>query len=120
MKSPPASVILKDFIKAEKGSGEPNKNKIGKVTMAQCREMAKEKGKEEESEAYEAHAVLLSLHRKQQDSAPAVVKIAEELGDKKMAAAGRKMKRELDASTKELGELLADFAVRIVKQPDKK
>ena len=81
---------------------------------------AKEKGKEEESEAYEAHAVLLSLHRKQQDSAPAVVKIAEELGDKKMAAAGRKMKRELDVATKELGELLADFAVRIVKQPDKK
>ena len=81
---------------------------------------AKEKGKEEESEAYEAHAVLLSLHRKQQDSAPAVVKIAEDRGDKKMAAAGRKMKRELDAATKELGELLADFAVRIANQPDKK
>ena len=81
---------------------------------------AKEKGKEEESEAYEAHAVLLNLKRKQQDSASAMVKIAEELGDKKMAAAGRKMKRELDAATKELGELLADFAVRIVKQPDKK
>ena len=81
---------------------------------------AKEKGKEEESEAYEAHAVLLSLHRKQQDSAPAMVKIAEELGDKKMAAAGRKMKRELDASTKQLGELLSDFAVRIAKQPEEK
>ena len=81
---------------------------------------AKEKGKEEESEAYEAHAVLLSLHRKQQDSAPAVVKIAEELGDKRMATAGRKMKRELDAATKELSELLADFAVRIATQEDKK
>ena len=81
---------------------------------------AKEKGKEEESEAYEAHAVLLSLHRKQQDSAPAVVKIAEELGDKKMAAAGRKMKRELDSATKQLSEVLSDFAVRIATQPDKK
>jgi large subunit ribosomal protein L11 len=44
LKSPPASVLLKDAVKAEKGSGEPNKNKIGKVTMAQCREIAKQKG----------------------------------------------------------------------------
>ena len=46
VKSPPASVLLKDAVKAEKGSGEPNKNKIGKVTMAQCREMAKQKIKD--------------------------------------------------------------------------
>ena len=44
VKSPPASVLLKDLVKAEKGSGEPNKNKIGKVTMAQCKALAKEKG----------------------------------------------------------------------------
>jgi large subunit ribosomal protein L11 len=46
VKSPPASVLLKDAVKAEKGSGEPNKNKIGKVTMAQCKAIAKEKGKD--------------------------------------------------------------------------
>jgi large subunit ribosomal protein L11 len=46
LKSPPASVLLKDAVKAEKGSGEPNKNKIGKVTMAQCKEMAKAKIKD--------------------------------------------------------------------------
>ena len=46
LKSPPASVLLKDAVKAEKGSGEPNKNKIGKLTMAQCRAIAKEKGKD--------------------------------------------------------------------------
>ena len=46
VKSPPASVLLKGLVKAEKGSGEPNKNKIGKVTMAQCRDLAKEKGKD--------------------------------------------------------------------------
>src|SRR5256886_16244809 len=46
VKSPPASVLLKDFVKAEKGSGEPNKNKIGKITMAQCKQLAKEKGKD--------------------------------------------------------------------------
>jgi large subunit ribosomal protein L11 len=43
VKSPPASVLLKDFVKAEKGSGEPNKNKIGKITMADCIKLSKEK-----------------------------------------------------------------------------
>ena len=46
LKSPPASVLLKDAVKAEKGSGEPNKTKIGKLTMAQCKAIAKEKGKD--------------------------------------------------------------------------
>src|SRR3954466_8785569 len=46
LKSSPTSVLLKDAVKAEKGSGEPNKNKIGKVTMAQCKAIAKEKGKD--------------------------------------------------------------------------
>ena len=34
IKSSPGSTILKDLVKAEKGSGEPNKKKIGTVTMA--------------------------------------------------------------------------------------
>jgi large subunit ribosomal protein L11 len=46
LKSPPASVLLKDAVKAEKGSGEPNKTKIGKITMAQCKSIAKEKIKD--------------------------------------------------------------------------
>ena len=46
LKSPPSSVLLKDAVKAEKGSGEPNKTKIGKITMAQCKAIAKEKGKD--------------------------------------------------------------------------
>ena len=46
VKSPPSSVLLKEAVKAEKGSGEPNKNKIGKITMAQCREIAKKKVKD--------------------------------------------------------------------------
>ncbi len=46
VKSPPASVILKDAVKAEKGSGEPNKNKICKLTMAQVKELAKQKVKD--------------------------------------------------------------------------
>ncbi len=46
LKAPPASAILKDFVKAEKGSGEPNKTKIGKVTQADLEKMAVEKMKE--------------------------------------------------------------------------
>ena len=46
IKSSPASTLLKEAVKAEKGSGEPNKNKIGKVTMEQCKAIAKEKFKD--------------------------------------------------------------------------
>ncbi len=40
-KTPPASVLLKKAAGLEKGSGEPNRNKVGKVTMAQVEEIAK-------------------------------------------------------------------------------
>jgi len=39
-KTPPASVLLLRALKTEKGSGEPNRNKIGKVTQAQVKEIA--------------------------------------------------------------------------------
>ena len=40
-KTPPASVLLMKAAKIDKGSGEPNKNKVGKVTRAQVEEIAK-------------------------------------------------------------------------------
>ncbi len=40
-KTPPASVLLKKAAKLEKGSGVPNKNKVGKVTRQQVEEIAK-------------------------------------------------------------------------------
>jgi len=46
IKAPPAAVMIKDAIGAEKGSGVPNKDKIGKITQAQLRTIAEEKGKE--------------------------------------------------------------------------
>ena len=39
-KTPPAAVLLKKAAGIEKGSGEPNKNKVGKVTKKQVREIA--------------------------------------------------------------------------------
>jgi large subunit ribosomal protein L11 len=42
-KTPPASILLLKALGAEKGSGEPNRNKIGRVTRAQVREIAETK-----------------------------------------------------------------------------
>ena len=39
-KTPPASYFLKKAAKVNKGSGVPNKTKVGKVTMKQVREIA--------------------------------------------------------------------------------
>ena len=40
-KTPPASVLIMKAAKLEKGSGEPNRNKVGSLTMAQIEEIAK-------------------------------------------------------------------------------
>ena len=40
-KTPPAAVLLKKAVKLQKGSGEPNKNKVGVVTRQQLEEIAK-------------------------------------------------------------------------------
>ncbi len=43
IKTPPASVLLRKAAGIQKGSGEPNKKKVGKVTGAQVREIAETK-----------------------------------------------------------------------------
>ena len=40
-KTPPAAVLIMKAAKIEKGSGEPNRNKVGSLTMAQVEEIAK-------------------------------------------------------------------------------
>lgn len=42
-KSPPAAVLLKKAAGLEKGSGEPNREKVGTVTRAQVQEIAETK-----------------------------------------------------------------------------
>ena len=42
-KTTPAAVLLKNAAGLEKASGEPNKNKVGKVTRAQVKEIAETK-----------------------------------------------------------------------------
>jgi len=43
LKTPPASDLLRKAAGVEKGSGDPLKNKVGKVTKAQIREIAEKK-----------------------------------------------------------------------------
>ena len=46
VKSPPSTVLLKRACGIAKASGEPNKTKVGKVTMAQVLEIADQKAKD--------------------------------------------------------------------------
>ena len=42
-KTPPAAVLIKQAINLAKGSGEPNRNKVGTISQAQLREIAEKK-----------------------------------------------------------------------------
>ena len=42
-KTPPAAVLIKQAIGLEKGSGEPNRNKVGQISQAQIRQIAEQK-----------------------------------------------------------------------------
>ena len=42
-KSPPAAVLIKQAAGIEKGSGEPNREKVGQVSMSQVRDIAQRK-----------------------------------------------------------------------------
>jgi large subunit ribosomal protein L11 len=54
LKSPPAAVLLKQAAGIVVGSGEPNKNKVGKVTHQQVREIARRKVKDLNAATVEA------------------------------------------------------------------
>jgi large subunit ribosomal protein L11 len=42
-KTPPAAVLIKEAAGIQKGSGEPNREKVGRITKAQAREIAETK-----------------------------------------------------------------------------
>jgi len=54
LKSPPASELLKKAAGIEKGSGEPNKTKVGKITRRQLREIAEKKMADLNTDSIEA------------------------------------------------------------------
>ncbi|MGD8377519.1 MAG: 50S ribosomal protein L11 [Acidobacteriota bacterium] len=58
-KTPPAAVLLKKAAGLAKGSGEPNRNKVGKVTRAQVDEIAKTKMPDLNAASLEAAAAII-------------------------------------------------------------
>jgi large subunit ribosomal protein L11 len=42
-KTPPAAVLIKEALNLEKGSAEPNRNKVGRLNRAQVRKIAETK-----------------------------------------------------------------------------
>jgi hypothetical protein len=94
------------------------KGATGKVeevagSMTELMQSTLESAPEAESEAYEAHAVLLSLKRKQQDSGVAMIRIARDRKDRTLREAATRFERAQRLSSKALGDSLADFARRI-------
>jgi hypothetical protein len=71
------------------------------------------KADESDSEAYEAHAVLLNAKRKQQDSAGGIVAIARATRDTELRDRAAEFGRMQKESAQELADLLARFAARI-------
>ena len=59
LKTPPAAILLKRAAKIEKGSGEPNRDKVGKVTRAQVEEIAKAKMEDLNAASIEAAARII-------------------------------------------------------------
>ena len=55
-KSPPAAVLIKKALGLDKGSGVPNRDKVGKITKAQLEEIAKTK--QEDLNAHDINAAV--------------------------------------------------------------
>lgn len=68
------------------------------------------------SEVYEAQAVVINAMRKQQDSAGSIIKIAQSMRDRELAAEGREMQRATKRTADELAKNLTQLAVVIAQE----
>ena len=60
IKSPPASYFLKKAAKLSKGGSNPGRDRAGKVTMAQCREIAEQKMNDLNARDLDAAALIIA------------------------------------------------------------
>ncbi len=108
------------FLEQVRTLGEPfDASGEAEAVAASMQELAaetSEKAGQAESEAYEAHAVLVSLKRKQADSAAAMIKIGEATVNAKVREAAQQFFDGQTASGKALADVLAEFAVAIATQ----
>ncbi len=59
-KTPPAAVLIKKACKIKSGSGEPNRNKVAKITKAQLQEIAETKMKDLNAATIEAAISMIA------------------------------------------------------------
>ena len=59
-KTPPASILLKKAAGIEKGSGEPNRNKVGQVNKKQVKEIAQTKMQDLNANTVEAAMLIVA------------------------------------------------------------
>jgi large subunit ribosomal protein L11 len=59
-KTPPAAVLIKEALRLEKGSGEPNRDKVGKLTREQLRQIAETKMKDLNANDVEAAMLVIA------------------------------------------------------------
>jgi large subunit ribosomal protein L11 len=60
LKTPPAAILVKKAIGIEKGSGQPNRNKVGKITKAQVRQIAEIKMPDLNTESIESAMAMVA------------------------------------------------------------
>jgi large subunit ribosomal protein L11 len=59
-KSPPAAVLIKQALSLEKGSAEPHRDKVAKITRAQLKEIAEKKMKDLNANDIDAAAEIIA------------------------------------------------------------
>jgi large subunit ribosomal protein L11 len=59
-KSPPAAVLIKQALSLEKGSSEPYREKVGRITQDQLRQIAERKMKDLNANDIEAAAKIIA------------------------------------------------------------
>ena len=59
-KSPPAAVLIKQALSLEKGSSEPNRDKVGRITQDQLRQIAERKMKDLNANDIDAAAKVIA------------------------------------------------------------
>jgi large subunit ribosomal protein L11 len=60
LKTPPAAILVKKAIGLEKGSGQPNRNKVGKITRAQIKQIAELKMPDLNTESIESAMAMVA------------------------------------------------------------
>jgi large subunit ribosomal protein L11 len=60
LKTPPAAILVKKAIGLEKGSGQPNRNKVGKITKAQIKQIAELKMPDLNTESVESAMAMIA------------------------------------------------------------